>query len=233
MAVVMSFSTVCSYAQTSRYRLQIADSLFEARQYTQSLEHYKNIFQNKQYSPAMLLKMAFIEEGLHQTGEALYYLNLYYLATKDESVLQKMETMATKFNLEGYQVSENDRALSMYRDLAKPIALGLSVIIFFLLSLSIFLKRRKQNPVATVVIMLIFVVLLAVHINFSGAVQQGIVVQNNVYLMRGPSAAAGVAEVIGAGHRVTVKGKQDVWVQIEWDGGSAFIRENLLLPVAL
>ena len=42
----------------------------------------------------MLLKMAYIQEGLNHVGQALYYLNLYYLASKDKSVLGKMEELA-------------------------------------------------------------------------------------------------------------------------------------------
>ena len=89
-------------AQTSGFRLKTADSLFQAKRYTQSLEHYEEILRQRQYSPAMLLKMAYIHEGLNNIGSAMYYLNLYYIATADETVVDKMDELATKFDLEGY-----------------------------------------------------------------------------------------------------------------------------------
>ncbi len=65
----------------------------------------------------MLLKMAYVHEGLNHTGQALYCLNLYYLATKDQRALDKMEALATKFGLEGYKNSDFDRALAAYQGL--------------------------------------------------------------------------------------------------------------------
>src|SRR5690349_18872885 len=103
-------------AQQSTFRLRQADSLFQAKQYTQSLELYQTMFDQGQYTPAMLLKMAYIEEGLVQTGRALYHLNLYYKATNDKTALEKMEQLATKYNLEGYQQDEASVILSYYND---------------------------------------------------------------------------------------------------------------------
>src|SRR5687768_6280917 len=82
-----------SSAQTSQYRLTVADSLFQLKRYTQSLGHYEEILGQRQYTPAMLLKMAYVQEGLNHIGPAMYYLNLYYIATNDKSVLTKMDEL--------------------------------------------------------------------------------------------------------------------------------------------
>src|SRR5688572_32178846 len=95
--------------QITSFRLQQADSLYEKKQYTQSLEHYQAILERKEYTPSMLLKMAYIEEGLGRVGQALYYLDLYYLATNDKFVLEKMEELSTKFNLKGYENRSEER----------------------------------------------------------------------------------------------------------------------------
>src|SRR6188768_2506509 len=102
------------FGQISTHRLRLADSLFLAKRYTQSMELYRSVFAQHEYSPAMLLRMAYIEEGLNQTGQALYYLNLYYEATRDKAVLEKMEEVATKYNLEGYR--QTDAMLAFYQD---------------------------------------------------------------------------------------------------------------------
>src|SRR5688572_16230256 len=93
---LLVFSLQSSFAQVSSHRLKTADSLFATKLYTQSFEHYEEILLQKQYTPAMLLKMAFIQEGLNHIGRALYYLNLYYLATKDKTTLDKIQELANK-----------------------------------------------------------------------------------------------------------------------------------------
>lgn len=230
-AFLLSFSPASS--QVSSYRLQQADSLFNAKQYTQSLDHYKEILKNDQYSPAMLLKMAFIEEGLAKTGDALYYLNLYYIATQDESVLSKMDELARKDQLSGYENTGSTQAYWLYQKYHFQIAVGLAAFIFLLFSISVFMKRKKHNILATLIPMFVFLIVFAVHLYAGMPATNGIVVRQNAYLMSGPSAGADVEQIIDAGHRVVIKGNKDAWVEVEWNGKSAYIRRNQLLPVVL
>ena len=52
--------------------LTLPDSLFQAKRYTQSFDLYHEIlFSYKKASPGMLLKMAYIKEGLGNYSEAL------------------------------------------------------------------------------------------------------------------------------------------------------------------
>ena len=57
----------------------------------------------------MLLKMAYIQEGLEQYPEALYYLNLYYNQNPSKKVLAKMETLAeAQMHVATFPQSEDD-----------------------------------------------------------------------------------------------------------------------------
>ena len=105
--LALSLYNVCAQSHTAE--LKKADSLFQAKQYTQSFELYTSVLKEKQYSPAMLLKMAYIQEGLGHTSMSLYYLHLYYLASHDDQALTKMEEIASKNGLEGYQSSWDAR----------------------------------------------------------------------------------------------------------------------------
>jgi hypothetical protein len=220
-------------SQVSSYRLQQADSLFNAKQYTQSLDHYKQILKNDQYTSSMLLKMAFIEEGLSKTGDALYYLNLYFIATQDESVLNKMDELARKDNLSGYENTGSTQAYMFYQKYHFHIAVGMAAFIFLLFSISVFMKRKRHNMLATIIPMFVFLIAFAVHLYAGRPATNGIVVRQNTYLMSGPSAGADLEEIIEAGHRVVIKGNADAWVEVEWNGKSAYIRRNQLLPVVL
>jgi hypothetical protein len=220
-------------AQVSAYRLQQADSLYLEKKYTQSLEHYQTILAQNQYTPAMLLKMAHIQEGLNRIGQALYYLNLYYIATNDKSVLQKMADLATRYNLEGYQLSDADQAMSFYRDYHLQITIALAVIALFFVALAVSVKRKGQRPIASAVVTLLVLLILFYHVNVAGDVPMGIIGNSHTFVMDGPSPGSSVVEIVEEGHRVEIIGKKDVWMEVMWDGEAAYVKEGNVLPVAL
>lgn len=226
--------SLSAIAQISGYRLQQADSLFAEKRYTQSFDRYAEILKNREYTPAMLLKMAYIQEGLDHIGKALYYLNLYYLVTKDQTALTKMEELASKHNLEGYRATDTDRFLGWYHDYHFLITASLSAICIFLVSLTFYRKKRmKRKPVGSFIALALLLLVLSVHVNYGEIISTGIVSDPNTYVMSGPSAGASVVEIVDAGHRVEVIGKKDVWLKIRWNGDVAYVKENHLLPVVL
>lgn len=221
-------------AQVSSFRLRTADSLFKAKLYTQSLDHYEEILSQNQYTPSMLLKMAFIQEGLNNTGRAMYYLNLYFLASNDEAALQKMEELAEKYNLEGYETGDADKLLVYYHDHYNYISSTLAGLVVLGLSLVFYTKvKRKKRPVLSTALVLIFVMAFFVHLNFGSRVSTGILAGNANYIMDGPSAGASLIVVAGGGHKVEVVGRKDVWLKIRWNDHAAYIRDNSVLKIEL
>jgi len=221
-------------AQTASHRLAVADSLFKSKRYTQSFEQYQAILNQHQYSPAMLLHMAYIQEGLGHTGQAMYYLNLYFNITNDKSVLTKMEQMADKFHLDGYETSDSTWILSFYHDYYNQITIFLITLAVFLLSLTFYTKLKlHRRPVVTPIILAMILIAVGIHINFGVRNALAIIAQKNTYIMSGPSAGATVKAVVSEGHRVEIKGHNDVWIKIDWNGEDAFVKDNTLLEVAI
>lgn len=218
--------------QITSFRLQQADSLFEKKQYTQSLEHYKAIIERGEYTPSMLLKMAYIEEGLGRVGQALYYLDLYYLATNDNVVLGKMEELSTKYNLRGYESSDATLALSLYHDYREIISITLATAAIFLLSLLFFWRRRGKRVIASASFLFVVIAALAVHINVGEKIATGIISEPNTYLMDGPSPGASVISIVDEGHRVEILGKVDVWYKVKWGDDLVYVRNFDVLTVA-
>jgi len=219
-------------AQDSSFRLQQADSLFKTKQYTQALELYRTMFEQNQYTPAMLLKMAFIEEGLAETGQALYHLNLYYNVSHDPAALEKMQELAGKYGLKGYDMEESV-LLTYYHDYHRYISVGLGAIVFFLLALAIYLNAKNSKPLPAIIGALIFALLLGLNVNVAEQISTGIIAESRTYLMEGPSAGAPVAKVLEGGHRVMIIGHEDVWLHVYMDGKYFFIKEGSVLPVTL
>lgn len=219
---------VCAQQQNNQL-LQQADSLFEAQQYTESFRLYEQLYREAAVaSPAMLLRMAFIQEGLGEYSHALYYLNEYYLMTFDEEVLSKISSLSEEHNLRGYDFSDIDYIrgfLKQYQYLMifLLIALAMAGIAYFVLR-----PGLSSRPYGFGISYLLILALLFYLTNFPVMPDYGIIVDSNTYLMTAPSAGADVLSVIPEGHRVRVSGQEDVWARIEWDGQSAYVRQDNL-----
>lgn len=232
--LLVCITSQSSFGQSYSAHLQRADSLFQQKRYIQSFEVYQIIFQQQQYSPAMLLKMAYIQEGLNQIAQSVYYLNLYYLVTQDKAALTKMEEVAEKYRLEGYATTEADAFLGFYQNNNTIITMGLGAILFFILTLLIVQRfRYRSRPYGTWAFLFIFSGLLFVHVNFAMGRTNAIISKNNTYLMDGPSGGASVVSIIRDGHRVKIKGKKDVWMKVQWGDKEVYVKESNLLPVTL
>jgi hypothetical protein len=230
--VLINFSPL--QAQPSKQITTAADSLFHARQYSQSFELYKAILEQHYYSPSMLLKMAYIQEGLGHLGRSLYYLNLYYQATDDKQALYKMEEIAEKNKLEGYASTETSRMFILLKENYVRIVAVLAAIITFLFALLIYYRvRLHQQPYFTAFMLLLVMGVLFAHINFSRQTSTGIVSIPTTYLMSGPSAGASVVSIVGEGHKLEITGKQDVWLKVRWLDKDAYIKQNSILPLQL
>lgn len=232
--IVMILTSRTVTAQSSSFQLKTADSLYNAGRFTQSYEHYSEILARKEFTPGMLLRMAYIQEGLGNVGTAMYHLNLYFLATNDPAVTEKMEQLAAKFNLVGYEADDSERFLIFYHDQYRYITIGLAAIIVLMLSLMFYTRMRLHiRPVVSGIFFIVFVVALAVHINLGQRVDRGILISQTNYIMEGPSSGAPVVAITTGGHRVEVVGKRDVWLKIVLDGRTAFVRDRTLLPIEL
>lgn len=234
LIIILNLCSYNSSAQTSGFRLKTADSLFQAKRYTQSLGHYEEILRQRQYSPAMLLKMAFIHEGLNQMGSAIYYLNLYHIATNDETVLEKIGEIATKYNLDGYEVTDFDRFWSFYLDNHLYLSIAVAALIILMLSVMYNTRMRQHTrPLASAIAVAFLAIALFAHQQYGSIRARGIIADASTYLMDGPSAGASVIDIVGDGHRVEVLGKKDVWLKIRWDEEIAYVKENSIRAVRL
>lgn len=208
--------------------LKQADSLFSQQRYVQAFEKYEQLlYENNVASPAMLLRMAYIKEGLKQVDEALYFLNMYYLSTMDKKALQKMEELAETNNLSGFDAGDLEYFLSYYYSYYQEIIWLLVALTFLCFSLLVYRKRQGvQRPVLGGVFFIIFIGLLYYQVNYGKTYNKGIIIIEDVYVMSGPSAGAKVIDIVSAGHRVNVLGQEDVWTKIRWEEEAAYVKNK-------
>lgn len=209
--------------------LETADSLFVNRHYTESFKLYDQLYQEGKYTPAMLLKMAFIQEGLGEYSEALFYLNEYYLFTSDERVVEKMQQLSNEYNLRGYEYDDLDLFLNFLRKYRYVFLYGLlTLAVAGLIYFAFAGKQRAAKPYGFGVAYVIILGLLYFLANYPIGPRRAIITADNTYIMNGPSAGAEVVYVSKKGHRVKIDGQKDVWTKIEWEGEPAFIRQSNL-----
>jgi len=225
--------SVSAHARDLHNELSKADSLFIKKQYTQSFELYKSLHQGGHYSPAMLLKMAFIQEGLGHIGLSLYYLNLYYLASGDTQALDKLQELASKNRLEGYEHSETARILFAMHKYGNYVSTALAALAILLLIILYRIRKRETKPLAIGIFTAAVIVLLAIQINVSYELPTAIIADPDTYLMSGPSGGADVVTRVDEGHKLKIKDKKDVWLKVEWLDKEVYIKENQVLKVEL
>jgi tetratricopeptide (TPR) repeat protein len=220
-------------AQIFTRQFAYADSLFKVKQYTQSLKIYEEVLAARQYSPSMLLKMAYIHEGLGNVSQGLYYLNLYYQATGDHQTLLKMQELAAKNGLEGYENPEADQFYYHLNKYAYLISLCLAAAALLSMAWMYRQKVKSRKPIGAVVTMMIFLVLLAVNVNFPFKNSEVMITSGTTYLMSGPSAGADVIAVVEAGHKLKRTNKKDVWLEVQWFDKPVYVKQNRVSPITL
>jgi tetratricopeptide (TPR) repeat protein len=221
-----------AYSQNTTFQVAEADSLFINQQFSQALQLYERVFyQSGKVSPAMLLKMAYIEEGTGNYTKALYYLSLYYIQRPNLQVVNKMKEIATTYNLQGYEYKDVDFFMTLYQRYYIYFSLVvLAISIIWLASLVARKIRREYLPARHLMGCLTFLIMVFLFLNIKRTDQQAIIAQDNVYLMSAPSAGGNLVYIAQKGHRLDVEATQDIWVQVVWNGKPAFVRkQNVLL----
>ena len=182
----------------------------------------------------MLLKMAFIKEGLGDFTNALYYLNLYSLKTYKKKALKKMEKLAKQHKLSGYNYDDVEFFLNIYRQYHLQINLLFISLVFMLFGILFYQKRTKKiKSNFSVIFYICFLLVLLFINNYGREHKKAIITSSDVYLMKGPSPGSDVVDVVSKGHRVDILGQDDVWVEISWNDDAVFIKAFDLKPIGL
>lgn len=204
-----------------------ADSLFDAGKYTESFKVYESVLTAGSYSTGMLIKMAYISEGLGDYSNALYFLNMYYDKTSDKMVWSKMQELADEHGLTGYDFGDADYLLNLYEQFRQYI---LMAVAFLSLMLMVGILRKwiskKPRPLSFGITNIFILLILFMLLNFSASRPKGIIIGSGTYLMSGPSSGADVIDVLKVGHRVDVLEESEIWVKILWEGKEVFIRKS-------
>jgi len=212
--------------------LKQGDSLFSAGRYVEALSIYEHLLnRRKEFSPQMLLRMAFVEESKNNYPQTLYYLNLHYRISPDKQVLRKLEELAQTHQLEGYQYTDKTYFLSLYDSYHWYIIsfFGIIILIMAFWLVSRVRQERPISPPLTIGLSVVFILLL-LH-NFATQRTLGIIQNDYTTFVETPSAASPVLKVIKKGNRYPILDKQDSWYKVTIDNQTGYVRLHNTLVI--
>jgi len=209
---------------TDKQLLDKADSLFNEKQFTASMENYRLLMDRGAYTPQMLLKMAFIAENNGRTAEAMRYLNQYHIAHPNRAVFRKINALADLEQLRGYNFSDREYFTNLLQGYQYWILSVLFLLMAVLFLLMVQSRERKQATLPYLGFLCLLMLLVFLFTNFLYGKQSAILKPQTCFLMVAPSAGAPVLDKVQGGHRVTILGKEDIWYKVAWQGKEAYIR---------
>ncbi len=237
--VISLCNVIVSVGQGVNDQLIEADSLFEQQKFTEAYQIYTTIYDSTaQYSNQMLLKMAYIKEGLADHALALFYLNQYYAKTQDDKVLAKIKEIAEQKDLVGYQVDDTTYVYSFFSEYGYLVVIVLLAIALALTG-HVFFKRwqnKKEKEFAGTpylsVGLSIFLCLTALLVNnFPFQANDCLVAENHTILMNAPSSGADVIDIISKGHKLTLLAEETTWSKVMWGDQVAFVKTKNINPL--
>jgi hypothetical protein len=216
--------------QGTEILLKKADSLYQQKKFTEASGLYFELYKSGFHSPATLLKMAYVHEGLQETGKALFFLSAYYSLTEDKRAFEKMTDLAQKQNIAGYEFTPASRLRVWLDNRASLIIACAAVLSVFLIALSAYSKRQGNShgryPAGFIAILFIAFGLV---VNLRVLQEKRAVVVQESLIMSGPSAAANWLGTIAEGSPIEVLDHKDIWTQASWQNQTVYIRSADLL----
>ncbi len=222
------------HSQDISKTLKGADSLFAKRKIRGAYTIYDSIYSNTgRFTPAMLLKMAYIKENTGEYDKALYFLSLYNQDKPSVKVLRKMESLADEYGVAGYHYSDLEYFLAVYNQFYRQINITLMVITVVFFAYNTSMQGIKRSYPRSRVIFFLFLLAGTFYLmNFGLPIYKGVVAQNHSYVMDEPSSGSNVISQLPKGTKLNIIGKNDVWYRIRYGERLAYIREANILVIS-
>ncbi|EON75734.1 hypothetical protein ADIS_3766 [Lunatimonas lonarensis] len=209
--------------------LEKADSLFLTKQYKEALVIYEHLlYEEASYSPAMLLKMAFISEGMGDFGKATKYLSKYYDNNPNPKVITKIKSLTSQGTLYGYDVSDREKFFKFLIDVQAELTV---LFVFFAVLMLIFALIFRQKKAVFYAPTMVFLLLGFLSNNFLRAPEMGIITGSPTLVMDSPTAAGNLIRKVDVGHRVRIEASVDSWYEVTWNNRKAYIRKDRLSKI--
>lgn len=213
------------HCQANVPQLLVADSLFAQRSYKEALEIYQLNYQLGVYSPSMLLKMAFITEGIGDKENATLYLSKYYDLSPNPQTITKIKSLTGQSELVGYEVSDAMRFVLFLVEFKEIIVGGLTLTLVISL-IFLWSKGNKLTEARFYWPSVMLISFIFVANNFLKSQNAALVTKSPTLIVSKPSAGGEMVDMVEPGHRVKILASKDIWYEVEWKEKIAYIRKD-------
>ena len=210
--------------------LRQADSLFEKGQYAAALPPYRaQIWQARQASPRLLLRMAYAQHQLGHYPAEMLYLNLALARQPRLSTWQQLVALAQRQRLVGYPATWQQELRVQAQRYYYP---GLQVLLTAaVVAALVFWLRRGRRRRSTWLAYAAYLLGTGAYLLVLRPVPVGVVTHAGAALMAGPGAGAAWLSTAAPGDRLPVLGRQDIWLRVRWQERTAYLRASDALVV--
>ena len=214
------FSTTIVRKPTSS---QQADSLFEKGQYEAVLPLYRTqIWQQRQVSAQLLLRLAYAEHQQAHYAAELLYLNMALARQPRLSTWRQLTALAQRQRLVGYPTTwQQEVRIQVQRYYYPVLQCLLSGAVLIAVGL---LLRRQYTRQGTWLIYGLYLLGTGAYLYWLRPMPTGIVARSGAALMAGPGAGASWLSTAAPGDRLPVLGRKDIWLQVRWQERVAYVR---------
>ena len=181
----------------------------------------------------MLLKLAFINEGLHNNSSALYYLAFYRKNFPDLSVEEKIVKLAGEKSISGYSSNYYTTLRNTYFNFYQELIYVLSgiAILWFLRMIYLFLTKKQITFLHSAFFMT-FLIISGLIVNYDRFFKsEAIIFEQQPLVMNAPSSGASLIAKPEKGTKVFVLQREDIWSEILFDNRKGFIRSKALREI--
>lgn len=213
------------HCQANVPQLLVADSLFAQRSYKEALEIYQTNYLLGIYSPSMLLKMAFITEGIGDKENATLYLSKYYDLNPNPQTITKIKSLTGQTELVGYEVSDGMRFVLFLVEF-KEIIVGVLTLTLIISLIFLWSKGNKLTEARFYWPSVLLIALIFVTNNFLKAQNTALVTKSPTFIVSKPSAGGEMVDMVEPGHRVKIRSSKDIWYEVEWKEKIGYIRKS-------
>jgi len=211
--------------QIPRATSQQADSLFEQGQFEAVLPLYRaQIWQNRQVSVRILMRLAYAEHQQAHYAAELLYLNMALARQPRLSTWRQLASLAQRQRLVGYPTTWQQEVRVQVQRYYYPVLQGL-LSGAVLLAVGLLLRRGRTSRGSWVAYG-IYLLSTGAYLYWLRPVPTGIVARTGVALMAGPGAGAAWLSTAAPGDRLPVLGQQDIWLRVRWQERVAYIRAD-------
>ena len=183
------------------------------------------VWRQRQASPALLLKMAYIQQQLGHYPATLLYLSLAQARQPRVGTWRQLATLAAQHRLVGYPATWQQELRVQAQ---RYYYTGLQALLGVTIVAAVWLLWRR-GPRGAWVGYAAYVGVVGAYLHYLHPQPTGLVARPGAALMAGPGAGAAWLSTAALGDRLPVLGRQDIWYRVQWQQRVAFVREADLL----